>query len=469
MSGISAHQADGGNPTASMSLQTSQKESLSPQARYALRNYRLGVASHTIGIVANDFIDAELILGGLLYAGTGSKMLVACLAIMNKLGILAPQLAAGSLLEHRPRKMPYYIGAAIVRGFGLASLVGSIFMLAHGFSAFALTIFMLSYLVVSVSGSVAYVVQTDMTGRMIPWDMLGSFLGLRNFGGQAAAILAGIFIIQPILGHGGRYSYFILAAAGSLLVMAAMGLVCMCRDHEHKTPRRASGLLISLRRGLRWLRNDANYRLFFWQRVMFRVEYLGIVFFIPYGKDVMMSGSTANVAILGGVMVAVVKASRMVASLLWSQAVDPSKCRLCLMSGGAFYALAAALALVAPFLPAVYSFEMPWSHLHMDFPMTVYLLALACLGLAGEGLNIGENLFLLTSAPPHRRLSYVAFINTVTSPLTLLPFLAAVVANLIGVRSLFFVVLASGLTSAWLAFRMTAVSRPSAASAGDVS
>jgi len=442
---------------AGLDIENVKSEQVSPQALHAQRNYRLGIAGHTIGVVANDFIDAELILAGLLYAATGSKMLVACLAIMNKLGILAPQLFAGSMLEHKPRKMPYYTAATIARGVGLAGLVTSIFMLTKGFSAPSLTLFMISFLVVSVCGSIAYVLATDMTGRMIPWNRLSSYLGIRSFGGQGAAIIAGILVIQPILAKGGRYSYFILSVIGGVLVMLAMMMMCFCRDHEHKTPRRASSLLISLRRGFKWLRVDRNYKLFFWQRVMFRIEYLGIAFFIPYGKDVLMKESAANIALLGGVMVATVKATRMVASLLWSRAVDPSKCRLCLFSGGAMYAVAAVLALVAPYMPDLYSFEMPLSHLEMNLPLTVYLLALACLGLAGESLNIGENLFLLTAAPGHRRLSYVAFINSVTSPLTLLPFVAAVFANLAGVQSLFYVVLASGLTSAWLAGRMTTV------------
>ena len=448
---------DAGGGAAILGKGSSASERLSPQAVHARRNYRLGVASHTIGVVANDFIDAELILAGLLYAATGSKWLVAALAIMSKLGVLAPQLIAGSLLEHKPTKMPYYIAATVARGVGLAGLVASIFMLTRGFSAASLTMFMVSFLVVSVCGSIAYVVHTDMTGRMIPWSKLGSFLGVRSFGGQAAAIVVGILVIQPILGGGSRYSYFILSIIGGVLLMSAMAMIAMCRDHQHKTARRPSSMLISLRRGFRWLRTNRNYKLFFWQRVMFRIEYLGIAFFIPYGKDVLMKESAANIAILGGVMVAVVKATRMVASLLWSKAVDPSKCRMCLFCGGAFYALAAVMALAAPFMPPLYSFDMPWSHLQMDLPLTVYLLALACLGLAGESLNIGENLFLLTSAPGHRRLSYVAFINTVTSPLTLLPLLGAWLANWIGVQSLFVLVLASGIVTAVLASKMTTV------------
>jgi hypothetical protein len=452
--GIKVLDGDDGKADA-LSVQVEEGESPSPGAEHVRRNYRLGIIGGAIATTANDFIEPDLILAGFIYAATGSKLLVGILAIMNKLGGLGPQLLAGSLLEHRKDKMSWYVGAMIIRAFALASLTASIFMLAKGFSAGALTMFMLSFLVICICGGFAYVITMDMIGRMIPAEKLGRYLGIRNFGGQTVAILAGIFVIQPILGKGGAYNYFILAIIGSILVILSMVMMSMCKDHEHKTARRPSSLLISLRRGFKWMRLDRNYRLFFWQRVMFRFEYIGLAFFIPYGKDVLMKESTANIAILGGVMVATMKASRIVASIMWAKTMDPRKCKICLACGGAGFAAAAMLALIAPIMPIVYHVALPMTHLDLTLPLTVYLLALMMLGLANESLNIGGDTFVMTSAPGHRRLSYVAFTNTVTSPLTLLPLAAAWLANLLGVTSLFVMVLASGLMTVWLARKMT--------------
>jgi MFS family permease len=459
MSGVVTGFGGDGDKADALNIQVDTHADSSPRAPHVKRNYRLGIAGGSLATVANDFIDPELILAGLIYASTGSKMLVGILAIMNKLGGLGPQLLAGSLLEHRKDKMSWYIWAMVIRAFALASLTASIFMLAKGFNTFTVTLFMLSYLVICICGGFTYVITMDMIGRMIPPGKLGAYLGFRNFGGQAIAIVAGIFVIQPILGKGGNYSYFILAIIGSLLVMISMMMFSLCKDHEHKTASRPSSMLMSLRRGFKWVRIDRNYRLFFWQRVMFRFEYLGLAFFIPYGKDVLMKESGTNIAILGGVMVATMKASRMVASIMWAKTMDPRKCKLCLLCGGAGFAVAAALALVAPVLPIVYHVALPMTHLGLTLPLTIYLLALAMLGLANESLNIGGDTFVMSSAPGHRRLTYVAFTNTVTSPLTLLPILVAWIANLIGVTSIFFVVLASGLTTVWLARKMTYVQK----------
>jgi MFS family permease len=439
-----------------LSVGVGRGESPSPETPHVKRNYRLGIAAGSLGAVANDFIEADLILAGFIYAATGSKMLVGILAIMNKVGWLGPQLLAGSLLEHRKDKMSWYVGATVIRAFALALMTASIFKLAGGVGASAMTVFMLSYLVMCVCGGFTYVITMDMMGRMIPSEMLGRFLGVRNFGGQAIAIVAGIFVIQPILGKGGNYSYFVLAVIGSVLVIISMVLMGLCKDHEHKTARRPSGLLLSLRRGFKWMRLDRNYRLFVWQRVMFRFEYIGLAFFIPYGKDVLMRESTANIAILGGVMVATMKASRIIASLMWAKTMDPRKCKICLIFGGAGFAIASTMALVAPVLPAGYHVELPMTGLDLTLPLTIYLLALAILGLGNESMFIGGDTFVMTSAPAHRRLSYVAFTNTVTSPLTLLPLAAAWMANVMGVTSLFVIVLVSGIITAWLAGKMDA-------------
>jgi hypothetical protein len=58
---------------------------------------------------------------------------------------------------------------------------------------------------------------------------------------------------------------------------------------------------------------------------------------------------------------------------------------------------------------------------------------------------IGGNRFLIRNAPPHRRISYVGFMNTITSPLALLPLVGAWVANTFGMTALFAGILSGGV------------------------
>ena len=62
---------------------------------------------------------------------------------------------------------------------------------------------------------------------------------------------------------------------------------------------------------------------------------------------------------------------------------------------------------------------------------------------------------MVVTAPEHRRISYVAFLNTVTSPLTLLPLAGAWLAEAAGTWTVFLVVAAAGALLLAAALRMT--------------
>ncbi|HUV39493.1 MAG TPA: hypothetical protein VMY39_07750, partial [Planctomycetota bacterium] len=103
------------------------------------------------------------------------------------------------------------------------------------------------------------------------------------------------------------------------------------------------------------------------------------------------------------------------------------------------------LALAAPRLPTVFELTLPGTDAVLTFPLCVYLLALAAWGAAIQASIIGGQRFTIGSAPPHRRISYMGFQNTVTSPLTLLPFAGAALAARFGVEVVFLIVVASSL------------------------
>jgi hypothetical protein len=89
-------------------------------------------------------------------------------------------------------------------------------------------------------------------------------------------------------------------------------------------------------------------------------------------------------------------------------------------------------------------------------------VALMVMGAAYQGSIIGGNRFLIGRAPPRRRLSYIGFLNTVTSPLTLLPAVAATVAATLGVTVLFLGIVGGGLLYLYWAMRLRPEGAPAA-------
>lgn len=413
------------------------------------RNYLLGVLSGTVGTLAHDFLHPELILAGMVYALTGSKLLVALVSIIHKVGMFAPQLWVGSRLEHHARKRPYFILATVIRSVATLALIASLAALARSGNGLSLVWFFLAYVAMCMCAGGGYVIFMDMAGRTIPAGRVGAFFGLRHFLGAAVSVAAGVAVIQPILDRdvAPAANYLILAVVGGALGVANMILWALAREDDGPRAEGRGSFRESFRRGLKWLRRDRNYRAFFWLRVSFRINYLGLAFFIPYGSEKLRVEGPGGVAVLGGIMVAAMKLSRVVTSIVWGRLADRRGYRSPMLGASAFFLAAPIVALIAPQLPRGFCLPIPYTTAGLTLPLLVYLLALVSLGAAFQGMIIGSSRFQIRSAPPHRRLSYVGFMNTITMPLALLPLAGAWLAHVAGFSALFAAITAGGVLS----------------------
>jgi MFS family permease len=189
-------------------------------------------------------------------------------------------------------------------------------------------------------------------------------------------------------------------------------------------------------------------------RLAFRINYVGFAFFIPYGTERLAYAGPGGLAVLGGILVAAMKASRVAASALWGRLADRLGSRTTLVAAGALQLAAILLALLAPLLPRAFEVPIPGLDRGFDLPLCTYLLAMGMLAAGLAGNMIGGHRLLITNAPPHRRASYVAFLNTVTSPLTLLPLAGAYLAATAGMGWLFAAVASGGVLAVYGAVRM---------------
>lgn len=201
------------------------------------------------------------------------------------------------------------------------------------------------------------------------------------------------------------------------------------------------------------LHEEPNYRWLLVIRVLNRFNFLCFAFYVPYGVERLGAGN------MSGVFVGSMAASRLLSSLLWGRMSDRRGNRLCLMLSAGCFCLGPAAALLAPRLPSVFELSLPFVPVPLDLRLLAYLGALCFAGLALEGQVIGLNAFMLESAPADRRPSYVAFLNTVTFPLTFLPALAGLVVGRSAARldALFAFVAFSGVLTAAAGRRLTEV------------
>ncbi|MBS3733844.1 MAG: MFS transporter [Phycisphaerae bacterium] len=442
--------------TEATSIEYRNLRTLGDNAPFARRNHVLGVTAGTVGNVARDFFHPEMILVGMIYALTGSAVYASLVTVIAKAGMLAPQLLAGSLVEHLPRRRPYFIAATAGRGIAFAGLALTIWLLTRGVTALHLGLFYAAFLAVQICTSLGHVVFMDMIGRLIPAHRVGAFIGMRGFLGGALSLVTGILVIQPILqGVSMPMNYLVLVIIGGVLATVDMAIWCQVRERPGARAERRTRLRDAIRRGVHWLRTHRNYRCYAWARVAFRINYLGVAFFIPYGTERLgYEKTTGGLALLGGVLVAVFKLCSVLGSYLWGRVADRYGSRVTLLRSAQLLLVGVALALLAPAVPQGFSLRVWGLSQAFTLPLTAYLVALGVFGLALRGTMIGGQRFLITSAPPEHRPSYLAFLNTLTSPLTLLPVLAAWIAEAAGMVWVFVFVAAGSILGTVAAARM---------------
>ena len=440
---------------------------LGGNVRHVRRNSLLGRVSGAMAGLANGFMHPSLIVAGFIFAITESYFLVALIAIIDKLGVLAPQIAASSLMEHHSRRRPFFVGLTVARVAAFGALVLCIWLLGRSVTTTGLFAFFSAYAVLSIVTGATHVVFIDMTGRYIPTHRVGAFFGTRSFLGGGLAVLAGLLVIQPILG--GRLGnlappdrYLLVAVIGLVLVAADMGTFSLCREAPGHRARRRTSVGESLRRGWVWLRKNRDYRCYFWMRVGFRLFFLGLAFFVPYGKEQLGADATAEeVALLGGVLVATFRLAGVLSVTVLGRLADRLGSRAVMIWGGVFMLAGPLLTMAATLMPTAFQWAVPALSRPVDLPLVAYLLGLACLGVGLNGVIVGGNRFVVTTAPPARRASYMGFVNTATCPLALLPLLGAYFAEQFGIGVVYWLVAAGGLISLVAAASMSdAAARP---------
>ncbi|MFP4027365.1 MAG: MFS transporter [Candidatus Brocadiia bacterium] len=438
-------------------------EKKSSKSGYFRRNYYLGVANGTLAKLGFSFIDPHLVMAAFVYERTHSPALVGLLSALTFAGVLWPQLYISSLIEHRPRKKPFYVFMSFLRVAILLGLASSILFSAPGGSFWWLILFFVCWFAFRSAVGAAAMPFLDLVGQTIRPEKLGGFFAKRSFLGDSLSSVAAILVISPIIGHFVfPRDYAILAFIGTAVMALAWGLWSTADEEEDKNPpdRRAFGQV--WRDGLSMLKENRNYRLLFFIRLMMRVNVLTLVFYVPYGVERLGAIGMA------GIFVMIMRASKLLSSLFWGRLSDRKGNRVCLIGAAVLFAANPVVALLAPQLPELFHISLPVVGTELDLPKCVYLLSLCLVGLALSGNVVGTNAFLLESAPDDRRPSYIAFLNTCTFPLA---FLSLIAGALItpqgpGLEILFGVVVVSGMLTLIAAVKLKAVREPAKVNEG---
>lgn len=427
-----------------------------PEGGGSKRTHVLGLVNGTLVQAGNRLMDPALVLAAFVTSQTGSRLLVGLLATLSWAGYRWPQLYVSSLIEHRERKKLFYVVASVMRVLMLATMIAAVWLTVGGVRWWAMALFFVAYFAFRTGQGCASLPFLDILAGSIGSGRVGGFFAQRHFLGRGAALLFVFPFIQVIEEHVAEPNRYALFIAAALVVMAAAwAAFSLVREQENPRPPRRRTFVQTIAAGVQMLKQEPNYRGLLRLRILAHVNILALVFYVPYGVE------RLGVAGISGIFIGFMSASELASSLIWGKISNTKGNRLVLVLAAGFFVLSPLTALVAPRLPDVFHWAIPWTSVVLDLPLLVYLLALSFFGFARLGNMVGSMGFVIESAPPERRPSYIAFLNTVTFPMTLTPLVAGALVGQaeFGVDVLFAVAVLSGVLTLISSIRLTEVRR----------
>jgi MFS family permease len=287
----------------------------------------------------------------------------------------------------------------------------------------------------------------DMVAKTIPKTRRGSFMAMRGFFGGLVGGATGLYV-RHMLGDGGPVfpdNYALLFATASLFLVLAVSAFAAVDEPAGQIVRERAPLRMQLSRGWSIVREDRNYRLLVWVRVLLSSTMIGQVVFVPYA----LKALELPESIIGVLMIAATCFS-LPSNFVWGHLGDRYGNRLLLLVGSLIFMLAPLCALVSWYVPSVQLMAfLPESY---DARALLFIAAFVLAGIGTRGAFMGSTNYFLEIAPEDRRPSYQAFMRLLQAPAALMPLLGGRIAEQFSFQATFFIACMGGLATCALAW-----------------
>lgn len=416
------------------------------------RNFRLGVINGALMNLAHTFEDARTILPVFVLRLTSSDAMVGLVSGIFMAGWYLPQFLVSSLIEHKEKKLPYYMLWSKIRIGSRVLMVLSVFLIGDSHPSLLFWTFLLFWTTTSLGGGFAGVPFLDVVAKTVPERRRGSFFGVRRLIGAALGIGAGFVakaVLAPdfILGFPDNYGALMAMAT----VAAGVAVYSFCKIEEPvgfaRSSRRPLGEHV--RSGLALLRSDSNFRQFLLTRVLWSATAMAFPFYAVYAvTDLGMSESTV------GIFVTLWVVGTLLANFVWSQVIDRYGSRAALVWSGILAIASPLIACAVSFVPEASS---PAAYVPSDLAAEeglglkhmLFMSTFVANAFAFNGRLISNFTYLLEMAPFDRRPTYIGLANTLAFPLALSPVLGGAVASWTGYFWLFAAAAVVGVGGLW--------------------
>ncbi len=397
------------------------------------------------------FADSSTVLPAFIHRLSGSDILVGLTGSMMTAGWMWPQLLMSNLLEHRPRKMPFYVLGMSVRVLAWLAVFFCTVTIGERNPMLLAFSFLGLYFLSSSAMGVSTLPYMDIVSKSIAPQQRARFFSLRQLYGGFFAIWVG-FLVRAVLGDdsdftgilggitqafktatmffigtvfnletdlGFPYNYGFLfmcsVAAAFLSFVSFLGV----REPIRPVNATRQPMRDHLKHGAYFLRTDANYRRFILFRVFAHFSGMASPFYVPYAlNELQFSEATMGFFIVASAL------SGVVSNTFWGHIGEKYGVRWLLIITAGLMGFPPLLAFSSGILAV--SLRMP-----------AFFMIFIIGGVLANGMMVGFMAYMLNIAPPRNRPSYIGFMNTLLMPVSFAPLLGGVMAPHIGYRWLF--------------------------------
>lgn len=410
---------------------------------YSRRNFRLGVVNGALVNLAHTFEDPRTILPVFVLRLTSSDAMVGLVTGIFMAGWYLPQFLVSSLIEHKERKLPYYILWAKIRIISRILMVLSVFLIGASNPALLFWTFLVFWTATCLGAGFSGVPFLDIVAKTIPEGRRGGFFGLRRLIGAMLGIGAGFVakeVLSPDFKLGFPSNFGLLMSLAT--VSAAIGIFAFCKVEEPASvvPPQRRPFREHLRSGWALIGVDRNYRRFIYTRVLWAATAMAFPFYAVYAiTDLEMVESAV------GVFVALWVAGTLFSNFVWSSVIDRLGSRAALIGSGVLAIASPLIACIVVFIPDG-PISLPRGLLDggAGVRQMIFMSTFVLNAFAFNGRLISNMTYLLEIAPPDRRPTYIGLANSLTFPLALSPVLGGA---LVGWTSYFWMFAISAVIS----------------------
>lgn len=400
------------------------------------RNYIALIAEGCFFFTGLSFIDVNAIIPVFIFTYTQSLKLAGLATTINLAASIIAQVLVGPYVKSI-RHIPAYVTRLMFLFRPLPLLMIPVLFSSLSPAAIAM-IFLVIYTLIFTGDGLLVVPWTDLFGRTVLPENRGKVFGYQQLLGGIGSLAAG-FVIKSVLENtqisdAARYSIIFGCSAAAMIV--ASSIMLLVRDLPHTVNAKPASTWQYYARLPAYLKKNRDFRRLAAIRILTSITGMIAPFLILFGReafklDVAKTSTLIYLQIAGGLL----------GSILWSFiSTRFGNKQVIVMSQ--IFGLLIALFAFACFLTR--NLDLPWQLL---WPL-----------ILANGANMGSWAgiinYTIDIVDEHERTVYLLLSNMITFPLTVLAFLAGIIADLTGFAPLFAMSSLTAVSGVFLASRL---------------